>query len=123
MPDLKYEPDLVLSMEKPGAMNGTAPVARVVKSRYAILQEGEIYSFTEKLIESLVEYLQKGTDPAELLEKQRVEYVNTIKKILDEDVSKKTMFPMLKEQQGYKDVKLTDLPLEALQALLGILLA
>jgi hypothetical protein len=33
------------------------------------------------------------------------------------------MFPILKEQQGYKDVKLVDLPLDVLQTLLGILLA
>lgn len=123
MPDLKYEPDLVLHMLKPGAMNGTAPVARVVKSRYAVLQEGETYQFTDTIIKTLVDYLNKGTDPQELLENQRKDYVLTIKDLLDKDASKKTMFPMLKEQQGYKDTKLTDLPLEALQTLLGILLA
>lgn len=123
MPDLKYEPDLVLQMQKAGAMNGTAPIAKVIKSRYAIFQEGEIYQFTDALIESLVDYLHKGTDPKELFEKQRKDYIQTIKGILDADVSKKTMFATLKEQQGYKDVKLVDLPLDALQTLLGILLA
>lgn len=122
MPDLKYEPDLVLHMLSAGAMNGTPPTARVVKSRYAVLQEGEVYQFTDAIIDSLVEYLHKGTDPKELLEKQRVDYINTIKGILDNDVSKKTMFPMLKEQQGHKDTKLTDLPLDVLQTLLGSLL-
>ena len=123
MPDLKYEPDLVLHMLHPGAMNGTPPTAKVIKSRYAILQEGEIYQFTEAIIQSLVDYLNKGTDPAELLEAQRQDYINTIKNILESDASKKTMFPILKEQQGFKDVKLVDLPLDALQTLLGILLA
>ena len=123
MPDLKYEPDLVLHMLHPGAMNGTPPTAKVIKSRYAILQEGEIYQFTEAIIQSLVDYLNKGTDPTELLEAQRQDYINTIKNILESDASKKTMFPILKEQQGFKDVKLVDLPLDALQTLLGILLA
>ena len=123
MPDLKYEPDLVLHMLHPGAMNGTPPTVKVIKSRYAILQEGEVYQFTEAIIQSLVDYLNKGTDPAELLEAQRQDYINTIKNILESDASKKTMFPILKEQQGFKDVKLVDLPLDALQTLLGILLA
>ena len=123
MPDLKYEPDLVLHMLHPGAMNGTPPTVKVIKSRYAILQEGEIYQFTEAIIQSLVDYLNKGTDPAALLEAQRQDYINTIKNILESDASKKTMFPILKEQQGFKDVKLVDLPLDALQTLLGILLA
>ena len=123
MPDLKYEPDLVLHMLSAGAMNGTPPTAKVVKSRYAVLQEGEVYQFTDAIIDSLVEYLHKGADPKELLEKQRKDYINTIKGILDSDVSKKTMFSTLKEQQGYKDTKLVDLPLDVLQTLLGILLA
>ena len=114
---------MVLHMLHPGAMNGTPPTAKVIKSRYAILQEGEIYQFTEAIIQSLVDYLNKGTDPAELLEAQRQDYINTIKNILESDASKKTMFPILKEQQGFKDVKLVDLPLDALQTLLGILLA
>jgi hypothetical protein len=123
MPDLKYEPDLVLQMLKAGAMNGTPPIAKVIKSRYAILQEGEVYQFTDAIIDSLVDYLHKGTDPKELLEKQRIDYIKTIKEILESDVSKKTMFPILKEQQGHKDTKLVDLPLEVLQTLLGSLLA
>ena len=123
MPDLKYEPDLVLQMQKAGAMNGTAPVAKVIKSRYAIFQEGELYQFTDALIQNLVDYLKEGTDPKELLENQRQDYISTIKNILAGDVSKKTMFPTLKEQQGYKDTKLVDLPLDVLQTLLGSLLA
>ena len=122
MPDLKYEPDLVLQMQSAGAMNGTAPIAKVIKSRYAILQEGEIYQFTDAIMDSLVEYLNEGTDPKELLEKQRKDYIKTIKDILDNDVSKKTMFSTLKEQQGYGETKLVDLPLDVLQTLLGILL-
>ena len=123
MPDLKYEPDLVLQALRPGAMNGTPPRARVVKSRYAVLQEGETYEFNEVIIQTLVDYLKEGVDPQELLEKQRVNYIETIQSILDKDASKRTMFPMLKEQQGHKETKLTDMPLDVLQTLLGILLA
>ena len=123
MPDLKYEPDLVLQMQKAGAMNGTPPLAKVIKSRYAVLQEGELYQFNDTIIQSLVDYLHEGTDPTELFEKQRKDYIQTIKGILDADVSKKTMFATLKEQQGCKDIKLVDLPLDILQTLLGILLA
>ena len=67
--------------------------------------------------------LASGADPKELLEAQRKDYIATIKSILDNDVSKKTMFATLKEQQGHKDTKLVDLPLDVLQTLLGILLA
>lgn len=123
MPDLKYEPDLVLHMLRAGSINGTAPRARVIKSRYAILQEGKEYDFTEELCQQLVDYLKEGADPAVLLEAQRQDIIKAITSILDNDVSKKTMFPTLKEQQGFKDVPLTELPLGVLQTLIGILLA
>ena len=123
MPDLKYEPDLVLRMVKAGNTRGDAPIAMVIKSRYVILEEGIEYSFTDPLIASIVEYLEQGTDPAELLERQRQDYIATITGVLDKDVGKKTLFPVLKEQQGFKDTKLTDLPLDVLQTLLGIMLA
>lgn len=121
MPDLKYEPDLVLSMESAGKQDGTPPIARVVKSRYAILPQDEIVQFTPAIIDTLVRYLSEGADPAELREKQRVEYIGIITSILDADVSKKTMFPMLKQQYGHKDTKLTDLPLDIIQMLFGAL--
>ena len=123
MPDLKYEPDLVLQMVHAGTIGGRPPRAKVIKSRYAILTEGTEYDFTAALIEQLVAYLKEGTDPAELLERQRLDMIETIKEVLDTDASKRTMFPMLKEQQGFKDTKLVDLPLVALQTLLGIMLA
>lgn len=123
MPDLKYEPDLVLSMVRAGNMNGTAPKAHVIKSRYAILQEGKVYEFTDNLIQQIVDYLNEGADPATLLEAQRQDLIKGITNILNDDASKKTMFPILKEQQGFKDVPLTELPLGVLQTLIGILLA
>lgn len=122
MPDFKYEPDLVLRMVSPGAPNGTPPVAEVIKSRYAILTAGEVYSFTEDLIRQLKSYLEEGADPAELMEKQRLELIQTTKDILDSNPSKATMFPILKEQLGVKDKPLNELSLEMVRTLLGILI-
>lgn len=123
MPDLKYEPDLVLHMLRAGNSNGTTPKALVIKSRYAIFQEGVEYEFTEVLCKQLRDYLAEGVDPAILLEAQRQDLIKGITAILDENTSKRTMFPMLKEQQGQKDVALADLPLRVLQTLIGALLA
>ena len=122
MPDFKYEPDLVLDMERAGNPNGTTPAARVLKSRYAIFVEGETYDFTEGLIQQLVAYLEEGADPAVLQEQQRVELITAVQAILDKDVSKQTMYPILKEQQGLKDVKLTDMTLAQVRTILGILI-
>ena len=123
MPDFKYEPDLVLHMTQAGNMNGTPPKARVIKSRYAIFQPNTEYEFNEQTINQLVVYLAEGADPKELLEQQRLDLIAEISSILDNDASKRTMFPMLKEQQGVKDVPLKDLKLEVLKTLLGILYA
>ena len=123
MPDFKYEPDLVLHMVRAGNMNGVPPKAKVIKSRYAIFQDHQEYEFTEDLLKDLVKYLNEGADPKELLERQRLEIIDEITRILDEDTSKKTMFPILKEQQGVKDIKLKDMDLTVLKTLLGILYA
>ena len=122
MPDFKYEPDLVLDMVRAGNPNGTTPAARVVKSRYAIFIEGETYDFTEGLISQLVAYLAEGADPVVLKEEQRQELIVAVTELLDNDSSKATMFPILKEQLGVKDVALTDLPLDVIRTLLGILI-
>ena len=123
MPDLKYEPDLVLSMREPGSMNGTAPVAKVLKTRYAIFQKGETYEFTESLIQQLKQYLDEGADPEILKEQQRVEYIETITGILDSNPSSKTIFPSLKEQIGKKDVPLKELKLEDVRLLYSMLIS
>jgi hypothetical protein len=122
MPDFKYEPDLVLDMVRAGNPNGTTPAARIVKSRYAIFIEGETYDFTEGLISQLVAYLAEGADPAVLKEEQRQELIVAVTELLDNDSSKATMFPILKEQLGVKDVALIDLPLDVIRTLLGILI-
>lgn len=122
MPDFKYEPDLVLDMVRAGNPNGTTPAAKVVKSRYAIFIEGETYDFTEGLISQLVAYLAEGADPAVLKEEQRQELIVAVTELLNNDSSKATMFPILKEQLGVKDVALIDLPLDVIRTLLGILI-
>ena len=74
LPDLKYEPDLVLSMVAPGS-NKTHPVAKVIKSRYPFLTVNEIYEFTPELINQLRVYLDEGADPEVLLQQQQADYV------------------------------------------------
>ena len=118
--DVKYEPDLVLHMIEPGrniSNTITHPKARVVKSRYVILKEGEIYEFTPSLCEDIVAYLNEGTSPAEILEKQRLEYVNGIKAFLDNHQTKVNIWNVIKEDAGYKDTPLTELPLDVLKPL------
>lgn len=117
MPDLKYEPDLVLSMVSPGSITGKAPRAVVTKSRYAIFEAGMEYEFTLPLLRQLKDYLNEGADPAVLKEQQRVELVELITNILDNNQSKATMFPFLKENAGVKDVPLTELDIKTLKSL------
>jgi hypothetical protein len=122
MPDFKYEPDLVLRMIRPGSPKGTPPAAEVIKTRYAIFELGETYSFTEELLNQLKVYLTEGADPTQLLEQQRLELITATQQILDTNPSKATMFPILKEQQGLKDTKLVDMTLEQVRLLLGIII-
>lgn len=122
MPDFEYEPDLVLRMVSPGSSDGNAPVATVQKSRYVIFKAGETYQFTESLIQQLADYLKEGADPSIIQEQQRQELIQVITETLNSNPSKATMFPYLKEQQGVKDVALTDLTLPVLKTLLGLLI-
>ena len=116
--DVKYEPDLVLSMISPGrAVNGTVehPKARVTKSRYVILKEGEVYEFTPALCEQIAEYLEEGTSPEEILEKQRQEYVEGIKNYLDAHKNAVPIWEVLKKDAGFEGTPLTEMPLEVLK--------
>lgn len=122
MPELKYEPDLVLSMESSGTIAGKAPRAKVIKTRYAILEKDNIYEFTPSLCKQIADYLKEGADPAVLLEHQRTELIAATKAILDADVSKRTMYPLLIEELGHPGAKLAELPLKTLQTLLGVMI-
>ena len=118
--DVKYEPDLVLHMIEPGRAMGKEikhPKARVVKSRYVILKEGEEYEFTPSLCEDIANYLEEGTSPEEIMEKQRQEYIEGITAFLDGHKTKVNVWNVLKEDRGMKDVPIADIPLDDLKAM------
>ena len=116
--DLKYEPDLVLHMLRAG--HGTTPPrARVIKSRYAILTEGDEYDFTSELCIQLKAYLEEGADPNELLEQQRQDYVQAVKDYLDNHPNAQAIWKVMKDDAGYTETKLPDIPLNALKVLYG----
>ena len=118
--DVKYEPDLVLRMVSPGAVKGKeliAPKAEVIKSRYVIFKIGETYSFTPEVIEDLRKYLDEGADPDEIFEKQRQEYIAGTRDYLDSHKSRVAVWKVIKEDAGYKDTKLEEIPLDVLKSL------
>ena len=117
--DLKYEPDLVLHMITPGKVrnnNITHPVARVIKSRYAILDEDQEYEFTPDLIQQLKDYLEEGADPNELLEKQRKDYIQAVTDYLDNNKSAVPIWKVLKKDAGHEETKLEEMPLDVVKA-------
>lgn len=117
--DLKYEPDLVLHMIKPGRNSGGKiehPRVRVVKTRYAFLEKDVEYDWTPELIMQLKQYLEEGVDPETLLEQQRQEYIAGVKDIIT-NPSKKAIAQVMKENLGYKDTKLAEMPLKAIKSL------
>ena len=117
MPDLQYEPDLVLAMVSPGRSDGTPPKAVVKKTRYDIFTLGVTYEFNELLLNQLREYLNAGLDIGELKEQQRLERIGELSRYLDNNPSSAAIFPTLKEQAGLKDVALTDCTLAQVRQL------
>ena len=116
--------DKVLHMEAPGSGNPQRnPRAKVIKSRYAILAEGETYEFTPALCEQLRQYLAEGVSIETLLEQQRQDYVRAVTEILDTNTSAKTIWPVLKEEAGVKDAKLSEIELPVLKQLYSQLIA
>ena len=122
MPDLKYEPDLVLDMVQSGNTTGRAPVAKVIKSRYAIFAEGETYEFTKEVLEQLRDYLLEGADPAIIMEQQRQEFISTVKSVLDSSKSKQTLWTVFKEELGVANVPLEEMSLDIVRKLLSRLM-
>lgn len=117
--DLKYEPDLVLHMLRPGSnRNGVIihPKVKVVKTRYAFLEKDAEYEWTPELIKQLKEYLEEGVDPETILEQQRQEYITGVKEIIT-NPSKKAIAQVMKEDLGFKDTKLAEMPLNAIKQL------
>lgn len=118
--DLKYEPDLVLHMVRPGSnRNGVIihPKVRVVKTRYAFLEKDQEYEWTPELIEQLKQYLEEGVDPETIMEAQRKEYIEGIKTLVTTNPTKKAIMDVMKEDLGYKDTKVSEMPLNAVKQL------
>lgn len=124
--DLKYEPDLTLHALEPGSIvNGIVkyPKVRVEKSRYAIFSLGQEYELTPTLLKQLKDYLEEGADPNELKEQQRLEYVGALKELLESQPTKKAIATVMKEDEGFKDKKFSELPLETIKKIYSSLLS
>lgn len=124
MPDLKYEPDLVLHMLEPGNTAGKKPVypkARIEKSRYSIFKKDEIYEFTPELCDQLSAYLDEGVDPETLIEQQRKDYAEGIKQYLDENKKALPVWNQLKTDAGCGTKKLSEMTLEEMKKVFSAL--
>lgn len=116
--DLKYEFDLVLTCLSQGSTKKGKtqyPVVKVVKSRYAIFVEGEVYDLTPAVLKELRDYLREGTDPAVLEEQHRQDYLALLKDRFQKDPTDKTIADLTKENLGFADKKYTELPFHALK--------
>lgn len=122
MPDLKYEPDLVITMIKAGQPDSN-PVFKVQKSRYPFLIVGEQYELSSELIEQLRVFLDEGADPEALLEQQRQDYIAGIKEHLDTHPNHREVWSIIKQNAGFADTPLTDIPLSALKQLASQIMA
>lgn len=123
MPDLKYEPDLVLTLLNPGNGDGTPPEVVVAKSRYAPFKVDERYKMTASLIEQLRLFLEEGASPEDLAEMQRQEYIAATTAFLEGNPSARAIWEVLKEAQNVKGMPLKDIPLPALKLLFSQLSA
>lgn len=111
---IKYEPDLVLHMVKPGSKN-SHPQAEIIKSRYPMFELGEVYEFTPELIESIRTFLEEGADPEELVKAQHDEYQKGIMEFCSRFPGKKPLYDMLKKNAGHEQTKISDIPLKDLK--------
>lgn len=113
---IKYEPDLVLHMVKPGSRDSD-PIARVVKSRYPMVEIDNEYEFSKEFIMDIKNYLEEGADPEELLERQKEEYMTAIMDYCKVSPNRKMMYDNIKMQAGFKDTKLSDMPVSAIKSI------
>lgn len=114
---LKYEPDLVLRMVSAGNSKGRAPVATVLKSRYAIFEEGVDYTFDHAILTQLKEYISEGVDPTVLLEQQKKDYINGVKEYCANNKMRMSVWRNIKDTAGFADAKIEDIPLETLRTM------
>ena len=123
MPDLKYEPDLVLTMVTPGHRSGRAPVVKVSKSRYPMFELDEEYEMTTNMILQMKQFLEEGTSPEELIEHQRQDYIQAVTEYLNTHPNVKNIWPELKNNLGVKDMPLKSMPLNIIKQLFSSLVA
>lgn len=122
LPGISYEPDLVISMVMPGA-HDKAPVFTVEKSRYAIFEKGQQYLLNQGIMDQLAAYLEEGVDPDTLLNQQRLDYIDGITVLLDENTSSKAIWPVLKKNAGHEKTALKDMDLKTVRLLYAQLVA
>lgn len=119
---VKYEPDLIITMTRPGSPAGQAAMGIVEKSRYAIFKVGEEYEFTPELCSQLAAYLDEGENPEELIAKQKDNMVKVITDMLNKDKTLAIKLKMFKKTAGLSDdVKLADMDISQLNKLYKLL--
>jgi hypothetical protein len=104
---LEYEFDLLFRMIEPADANKNKPARiKITKSRYDIFTKDEEYDLTRELLQSLKEYLEKGTSKTELEEKLRVELAAGLKKrILADNTIKQVIVTKFPGKLIEKDLK------------------
>lgn len=110
--DMKYEPDLNIEMIQPGKVRGKLkihPKFRVIKSRYAILDEGEEYDLTPELANDIASYLNEGEDADVIRAQQLKDNIEYVKEYLDNNPKQVKIWETIKKQEGLEDVKLSDI--------------
>ena len=119
---VKYEPDLIITMVKAGTPQGDAPVGVIEKSRYAILRVGQEYTFTKELCSQIGAYLNEGTSIEELEARQKNDLVVSITDMLKSDATLQMQLKMYKKTHKIDDAtKLADMELPTLQSLYKLL--
>ena len=107
---LKYEPDLVLRMEKAGTREGGVPVAKVLKSRYGMFTVGESYEFTAGVLKAFGDYLSQGVSAEEIEEAQKKEFIEGIKEFGKKSKLNMSLWKTVKKDQGFEEVAIEDIP-------------
>lgn len=119
---VKYEPDLIITMIKAGTPDGEPPRGVVEKSRYAIFKVNEEYEFTPELCSQLADYLDEGEDPEVLLAKQKDNMVQVITDMLNKDKTLAIRLKMFKKNnQLDESCKLADMDINQLNKLYKLL--
>ena len=119
---VKYEPDLIITMISAGNQDGTAPRGLIEKSRYAIFTPGCEYEFTPELCSQLADYLDEGVSPEELLAKQQANMVKVITEMLTKDKALQVKLKMFKRTNSIDEsTKLADMSLDVLNKLYNLL--